>query len=143
MDKKFFQLFGFVGVIWSFVHGDVKATDEIALCTECGNRSTTGTLLLKTVEGKIYEIEEMRPWPMQCIKIDELKGSTISAKISKINGSEIECSNPIVWEELNKDSVPQHRDTYTVTFTACGNWQSYDNKKPKLTWKIRKNKKTN
>ncbi len=128
MDKKVFQLVGFVGIIWSFALGDVKAMHEIALYAECGNRSTTGTLILKTVKGKIYEMEEMRPWPMQWIKIDELKGSTISSRIIKINGNEIECNNPIFWEELNKNYIPQHQDTYTVTFTAYGNWQSYDNK---------------
>jgi hypothetical protein len=148
MNNKFFQILGSVGFIWSLAPGDVKATDEIELIAECGNRSTSGDLIFKPYAGNEIVIQEMKH-SSQRIKIEDLKRSTISAKIYKIsNGGEVECSNPISWANLsqslsnNKNPyVPQNGDTFKVTFTALGNWDSHKNVKPQCTWKITKGEK--
>ncbi len=118
---------------------------RIELIAECGNRSTSGNLIFKPSKGKEIVIKEINS-PQQKIKIDDLKGSIISAEIYKVsNGSEVECSNPISWEVLsqslskNKNPyVPQNGDTFKVTFTALGNWDSHKDVKPECTWKITK-----
>nr|MBP9692082.1 hypothetical protein [Alphaproteobacteria bacterium] len=70
MDNKFFQILGSVGLIWSLAPGDVKATDEIELIAECGNRSTSGNLIFKPSKGKEIVIKEINS-PQQKIKIDD------------------------------------------------------------------------